>query len=146
MVLVTDTTQLIRRVLPKCHRTALAEALVDTPAQTPGLVIAAGTLNLFPGYTTVCADLPFYSKYNYCGKSEAYCGVGCNPLFGKCSTRPSSTLATSVRCSSSAPSPSSTQKVSTNARCGHLFNNKTCLGSMWGDCCSKNSYWWVVQA
>jgi hypothetical protein len=81
------------------------------------------------------------SQYDYCGSSNAYCGTGCNPSFGTCNTTPSSSrsvVPTSAR--SSAPSPSATQKVSKNARCGPQFGGQTCLSSQWGDCCSQYSY------
>ncbi|KAF1850166.1 carbohydrate-binding module family 18 protein, partial [Cucurbitaria berberidis CBS 394.84] len=30
--------------------------------------------------------------------------------------------------------------VSKNARCGASFNGQTCIGSQWGNCCSKYFY------
>ncbi|KAF2846930.1 carbohydrate-binding module family 18 protein, partial [Plenodomus tracheiphilus IPT5] len=32
------------------------------------------------------------------------------------------------------------QVVTTNARCGPQYGDRTCLGSQWGDCCSQYSY------
>ncbi|KAF2834020.1 hypothetical protein CC86DRAFT_278769, partial [Ophiobolus disseminans] len=68
------------------------------------------------------------SKNGWCGKTSAYCGTGCMSKFG----------------SSSSTSPSSSQQVSTNARCGYEYDAKpggmTCLGSKWGNCCSQFSY------
>ncbi|KAH8711966.1 hypothetical protein GQ44DRAFT_569575, partial [Phaeosphaeriaceae sp. PMI808] len=49
-----------------------------------------------------------------------------------------SVVSTSTR--SSAAATSSTQKVSTNSRCGLEFGGRTCLSSQWGDCCSQYSY------
>jgi len=84
-------------------------------------------------------------RYGYCGKSSAYCGVGCNAAHGTCSGSVSSpvnvptTLATVTRSSDSAPS--SAVKVSPNARCGWskgAIGGFSCIGSQWGDCCSKS--------
>lgn len=107
------------------------------------------------GYWYACVPLNFkcsLTESYYSGSSSAYCGTGCKSAYGSCSaSKPSSTFAQtfstvkSTRTStSSSNSPASTQKVSTNARCGHLFNaspsGMTCLGSQWGDCCSNQSY------
>jgi hypothetical protein len=91
------------------------------------------------------------SQYNYCGGTAAYCGKGCNPKFGSCSTSDTIvSVSPSLSASSalSAPSASSipSQKVSTNARCGHsngATENMTCSGSRFGNCCSRYSYWYV---
>ncbi|KAH3999757.1 hypothetical protein HBH98_087730 [Parastagonospora nodorum] len=96
------------------------------------------------------------SQHGYCGKSSAYCGVGCNQKFGTCSnagassSTPSSssttcsTLATSTRSSSATASPASSLKVSSNGRCGNAYKanpaGMTCQGSVYGDCCSQYSY------
>lgn len=96
------------------------------------------------------------SQYGYCGKSTAYCGKGCNPLFGTCagSSQPASvsssrSLSSAATRTSSLTSPSSTLVVSTNARCGYLYSAKpggmTCKGSRWGNCCSSQSYWYVFS-
>ena len=111
-----------------------------------------------------------FSRYGFCGSSSAYCGLGCQSRYGKCSSSPSSTIKNkpttscsqtssktqsksttscsrsnttrTTKPSSSTPAayPSSTLKVTTNARCGAGFGF-TCMGSQWGDCCSKNSNW-----
>ncbi|KAF1936720.1 hypothetical protein EJ02DRAFT_515646 [Clathrospora elynae] len=83
------------------------------------------------------------SQYSYCGKTDAYCGKGCNPNFGSCKGAAASISApvivsTSTRTPS--PVPSATQSVSKNARCGKEGNGQTCLGSKWGSCCSQYSY------
>jgi hypothetical protein len=92
------------------------------------------------------------SSHSYCGSSSAYCGTGYNPAFGTCSsggqslsTRVSTTLQTATRSSSvvATTSPSSSVKVSTNARCGNAYSATggfNCLGSKFGDCCSRYSY------
>jgi hypothetical protein len=43
--------------------------------------------------------------------------------------------------STSSTAPSSTLKISTNARCGKGFGF-TCQGSQWGNCCSQYSFWY----
>ncbi|KAH6496460.1 hypothetical protein HBI56_181760 [Parastagonospora nodorum] len=87
------------------------------------------------------------TDHGWCGRSAAYCGKGCNPLYGNCTDgQPSSTRTipsqSSVR---SVPLPSSSQfVVSTNARCGSAYEafpkGMTCRGSKFGNCCSQYSY------
>ncbi|KAH3976071.1 hypothetical protein HBH98_042480 [Parastagonospora nodorum] len=81
------------------------------------------------------------SQYGYCGSTTAYCGKNCNPLFGACSSSPSSALAVSLS-PSAVPSPALV--VSTNARCGSvngaLPKSMTCRGSKFGSCCSQHGY------
>lgn len=69
------------------------------------------------------------SSHSFCGSTAAYCGAGCNPLFGSCSASASS--------SSSAPAPSSTLRVSVDGSCG---GGVTCQGSTFGNCCSSHSF------
>jgi hypothetical protein len=91
------------------------------------------------------------SQYNYCGGTAAYCGKGCNPKFGSCSTSDTIVSASPSPSTSSVPSAPSassspSQKVSTNARCGHsngATEDMTCSGSRFGNCCSRYSYWYV---
>ncbi|OAL43995.1 hypothetical protein IQ07DRAFT_636746 [Pyrenochaeta sp. DS3sAY3a] len=112
-----------------------------------------GTCGGTNGYT--CLRSTFgncCSQYGWCGSSSAYCGTGCKSAYGSCSAsnpsstsvRTFSTLRSTRTSTSSTNRPVSTQKVSTNARCGFLFNaspsGMTCLGSQWGDCCSNQSY------
>ncbi|KAK7193611.1 hypothetical protein DPSP01_000163 [Paraphaeosphaeria sporulosa] len=94
------------------------------------------------------------SPAGWCGSTDAYCGTGCNPLFGTCTggsggsgaistspaviaSTPATTVATSVRATStSAAAPAKTSaasNVSTNGKCGARNGNKTCPGSK---CCS----------
>ncbi|KAF2014303.1 carbohydrate-binding module family 18 protein [Aaosphaeria arxii CBS 175.79] len=121
------------------------------------------------GNSTTCAGSPFgncCSEWYFCGNSAAYCGTGCRSGFGTCggvqppvssSAPPSSTPAppsstpappsSTPRPPSSTPipPPSSTSSarptptipVSTNGQCG---NGVSCLGSVYGDCCSD--YFW----
>ena len=105
-----------------------------------------------------------------CGSTDAYCNIvsGCQAGWGICTgnrisssrmivhshhlglsssakisststRRIYSTLQTSSR-TASASTPSSTKRVTTNARCGKDGNGQTCLGSRWGNCCSQYSY------
>jgi hypothetical protein len=98
------------------------------------------------------------SQHGYCGRSKDYCGTGCNAAFGTCNgqsttlrteTVTSTTSLSSTGTSSAAP-PSSTQKVSTNGRCGNAYDalplGMTCVGSKYGDCCSQYSYWYVLDS
>jgi hypothetical protein len=102
--------------------------------------------------------IPF-SEHGWCGKSTGYCGKGCNPLFGKCSStktspKPSALGKTSTKLSispSSSPSPipSPIHVISINARCGRAHGASpaglTCRGSSFGNCCSQYSYWYVLS-
>ncbi|KAF1914816.1 hypothetical protein BDU57DRAFT_531232 [Ampelomyces quisqualis] len=90
------------------------------------------------------------SRYHYCGSTKAYCGDGCNPLWGSCQiAAPSSIRNPAVPASaSSIPIPASSspaaQRISTNGRCGAAYNafpvGMTCKGSKYGNCCSQYSY------
>ncbi|KAL4817041.1 hypothetical protein BDW67DRAFT_35579 [Aspergillus spinulosporus] len=62
------------------------------------------------------------SSKGYCGSTTAYCGEGCQLEFGTCND-------------------ASVQTVSTTGSCGAtLTSNVTCLGSEYGDCCSRMGY------
>ncbi|KAL4750543.1 hypothetical protein BDW72DRAFT_175619 [Aspergillus terricola var. indicus] len=62
------------------------------------------------------------SSKGYCGSTSAYCGEGCQLEFGTCND-------------------ASVQTVSTTGSCGAtLTSNVTCLGSEYGDCCSRMGY------
>ncbi|KAL4983483.1 hypothetical protein BDW68DRAFT_181532, partial [Aspergillus falconensis] len=62
------------------------------------------------------------SSKGYCGSTTAYCSEGCQLEFGSCND-------------------ASVQTVSTTGSCGAtLTSNVTCLGSEYGDCCSRMGY------
>ncbi|KAL4993254.1 hypothetical protein BDV10DRAFT_179472 [Aspergillus recurvatus] len=62
------------------------------------------------------------SSKGFCGSTTAYCGEGCQLEFGTCND-------------------ASVQTVSTTGSCGAtLTSNVTCLGSQYGDCCSRMGY------
>ncbi|KAF2471824.1 uncharacterized protein BDR25DRAFT_342443 [Lindgomyces ingoldianus] len=90
------------------------------------------------GANGVCTGSGFgdcCSPYGWCGSSPDHCGAGCQGLFGTCNSSPS-TLATVT---GTAPQPTSTQKVSLDGSCGGT-GGQTCLGSVFGDCCSEYGY------
>jgi hypothetical protein len=131
--------------LPTVH----VEAAKVTPVLEPPTATVVPSEYLPQPFTKINL-LTHSSRYGYCGKSSAYCGKGCNSVFGKCdnqaSSKPaSSTLQTSTRSSASVAvaSPSSSVKVTKDGRCGNA-NGATggfsCGGSAYGDCCSKYSY------
>lgn len=64
------------------------------------------------------------SKYNYCGSTVEYCGAGCQSGYGTCS---------------SSPAPPASKKVSKDGSCGGK-KGQTCLGSIFGNCCSQYGY------
>jgi hypothetical protein len=63
------------------------------------------------------------SRYGWCGGTTAHCGAGCQPEFGACNNVTAPVF-----------------KASPNARCGIISGatgGYNCLGSEWGDCCSR---------
>jgi peptidoglycan/xylan/chitin deacetylase (PgdA/CDA1 family) len=133
------------------------------PAATPTKVSIDASCGGITGST--CQGSEFgncCSAAGWCGSTDAYCGTGCNPLFGTCSggsavsdavstsaapvvsspattvaSSPATTVATSVRAtSSSAAAPAKTSaasNVSTNGKCGARNGKKVCPGTK---CCS----------
>ena len=61
------------------------------------------------------------------GSSRAYCGTGCQSAFGTCGVK----------------STASGTVVSPDGTCGGT-NKYTCQGSPFGNCCSRNDWWWVL--
>ncbi|KAF1911092.1 hypothetical protein BDU57DRAFT_462477, partial [Ampelomyces quisqualis] len=99
------------------------------------------------------------SQSGYCGSTDGYCRSGCQPGFGSCASGASgSQSAISIPTSTSSiprppnpislisssrktsGSPTSSQTVSKNGRCGAKFGGQTCKGSTHGDCCSQYFY------
>jgi hypothetical protein len=132
---------------PTRHRLVLmlnaALQLEGEPAKAAGLVTAVPSRSSCNSRNSKSLLIP--CRYNWCGSTSAYCGKGCNPLYGTCSSA-ASTLLTIAR-SSAAPSqaslaaaPAASVMVSRNARCGNTqgaTGGFSCLGSKWGDCCSR---------
>ncbi|KAF2262629.1 glycoside hydrolase/deacetylase [Lojkania enalia] len=92
------------------------------------------------GYTCLGSEFGnCCSPAGWCGSTSAYCGDGCQSEFGTCgSNSVSSSIPSSTR-SSSAPSATSTLKVSTDGTCAGT-SGFTCVGSSFGNCCSQ--YGW----
>ncbi|KAK3209831.1 hypothetical protein GRF29_44g732429 [Pseudopithomyces chartarum] len=120
----------------------------SSPNKPVAKVSKDGRCGGYSGYT--CQGSTFgncCNKNGYCGKTSDYCGTGCDSKFGTCGVKPSS----SKPCSSSKAKPTSTRapsassyatpKVSNDAHCGAGNGKMTCMGSKWGNCCSKNGYW-----
>ncbi|OJJ97052.1 hypothetical protein ASPACDRAFT_80537 [Aspergillus aculeatus ATCC 16872] len=91
------------------------------PTSTDG---NCGALNSATNAT--CLTSPFgncCSAKGYCGSTDSYCGAGCQPGWGKCDTA------------------GAEQTISTTGSCGETAtSNTTCLGSEYGDCCSRLGY------
>ncbi|TPX34731.1 hypothetical protein SmJEL517_g02730 [Synchytrium microbalum] len=67
------------------------------------------------GAGAMCAPGYCCSKYSYCGRSSAYCGTGCQPLYGTCNATASVSPAASTVVTSKAPSvAASTTKPATS--------------------------------
>jgi len=96
-------------------------------------------------YGRSCASGYCCSKYGYCGKTEEYCGIGCQFNYGKCNkltstkktTTKKTTSTTKKNTTTSNINPTSTIKYSLDGRCGPNFGNTVCKGNK---CCSK--YGW----
>ncbi|KAF2746692.1 carbohydrate-binding module family 18 protein, partial [Sporormia fimetaria CBS 119925] len=74
-----------------------------------------------PGVTCLGSKFGYCcSEYGYCGRTKEYCNSGCQKAFGSCTQL-------------------SAGDISTNARCGGT-DGYTCLGSVFGDCCSQYGY------
>ncbi|KAF7936224.1 uncharacterized protein EAE98_002443 [Botrytis deweyae] len=82
------------------------------------------------GYT--CESPNCCSESGYCGSTSDFCGVGCQSAFGICSTSPTATTGTVP----AAPS----QTISSNGGCGNDYNDWTCAGSAFGNCCSQYGF------
>jgi hypothetical protein len=81
------------------------------------------------------------SPSGWCGNSDAYCGTGCNPLYGKCGPQPS--VYPSATVTSAAPLPTVSLETSTGGDCGYTAG-KTCKGFMLdgvkAECCSEYNF------
>lgn len=80
------------------------------------------------------------SSSGWCGSTDAYCGTGCNPLFGKCGPQPSIIPSVSASTTSAAPLPTVSLTTSTDGACGTVAG-KTCKGftleGVQAECCSQ---------
>lgn len=86
----------------------LSEAIPDRVAERAVLTSSTPSTNgscgpQLDGSIFSCTDSTFgtcCSQNSYCGNTDAYCGTGCNPLYGTCGTPSSvspSTLASVLR-------------------------------------------------
>jgi hypothetical protein len=113
--------------------------VVPLPSPPPGIISLDGSCGGLLGH--VCGNNLCCSPYGFCGSSNAYCGLGCQPRFGTCpnpGTIPSS-ISSDVpvpAASSPAPSPIPAGTVSPDGSCGGA-NGYTCVGDGVSVCCSK---------
>jgi hypothetical protein len=88
----------------------------SAPSSTPsGITSPDGSCGSTKGYT--CAGFSegeCCSQYNYCGNSASHCGVGCNPLFGKCTSSGASSSVSKP--ASSTPKPASSTPAVTSSK------------------------------
>ncbi|ORX75736.1 hypothetical protein BCR32DRAFT_296706 [Anaeromyces robustus] len=83
------------------------------------------------------------SKYGYCGKTEDYCGAGCQKGYGKCDSSKSSKTKTTKTSKTKTTKTSKTKTTTTkpttviskDGKCGPKYGNKVCPGT---ECCSKD--------
>jgi hypothetical protein len=113
-----------------------ATASVVQPATPTG--VSTGALQLSPdgtcGGNFGCSGSPLgscCSQFGFCGKTDAYCGTGCQSAFGTCGTSAATNPGNS--------SASTSLQVSTDKTCGSGTSN-TCQGSTFGSCCSQFGY------
>ncbi len=117
---------------------AQASALAASP--TPVLVSIDGSCSAASGN---CPSGQCCSQFGFCGNTDAYCGVGCNLLFGSCNTaasitsRPSLTLASGPSKTSLILAQTSgvSKPISTDFVCS--VNGAQCGPSL---CCSLNGW------
>ncbi|KAK2770982.1 polysaccharide deacetylase family protein [Colletotrichum kahawae] len=118
--------------------TATASKIVVsiTSTSTPtGVIGPDGACGGSEGY--VCEAGNCCSEYGFCGSSQAYCGTGCQPLFGVCGAAAPAPVGT-VTTASSAPAATQTGTggVSPDSSCGGA-NGYTCPDST---CCSEYGF------
>ncbi|EFQ36004.1 polysaccharide deacetylase [Colletotrichum graminicola M1.001] len=116
-----------------------ANAVLVSPAAT-NTAPAPVVLTSLDGYcgtkygNTSCLGSVFgncCSQYGYCGSTTDHCGTGCQTGFGNCTVTNSAAPAAS----SSVPAV----LTSLDGYCGTKYGNTSCLGSVFGNCCSHRS-------
>ena len=122
----------------QCSPASSSSIASATPSARP-----SGTVSLDGscGGTTgkICTGSVFgdcCSQNGYCGRTADYCGTGCQPSAGQCSSTSSSFISLPA-----IPTPSALPSgiISTDGSCGGT-TGKICTGSVFGDCCSQNGY------
>ncbi|GKT45179.1 chitin deacetylase ARB_04768 [Colletotrichum spaethianum] len=123
---------------PVCSATAtaLANSLLNSTGTVASVGASATALsnlltisndgNCGTGAGKTCLGSAFgncCSKNGYCGSTDDYCGAGCQSGFGNC------TVAASTG-----------PVINGDGSCGPKYNNGTCLGSAFGNCCSQYGY------
>ncbi|KAK7527912.1 uncharacterized protein IWZ02DRAFT_352448, partial [Phyllosticta citriasiana] len=96
---------------------------------SPVSTFPAGACGASAGGQT-CAKAPSgscCSEYGYCGTGAAFCGVGCQPLYGMCNSTVQSSPA----------APSSTYPA---GACGPTAGGQNCENALSGPCCSQYGY------
>jgi peptidoglycan/xylan/chitin deacetylase (PgdA/CDA1 family) len=77
----------------------------------------------------ICEEGYCCSQYNWCGKSEGHCGLGCQSVFGNCN------VGDFVSSTSDPSEPTGSIKLSTDGRCsdidGSCINNECCSQYGW---------------
>ncbi|KAF7853632.1 hypothetical protein EAF04_010623 [Stromatinia cepivora] len=114
-----------------------ASVTISTTTNT-ATAAASSTVTLTPDgscggdneYT--CGSPNCCSENGYCGSTSDFCGIGCQSAFGICSTSYTTTTSTAF----AAP----TKTISSNGGCGSDYDNWTCSGSAFGNCCSQYGF------
>lgn len=74
------------------------------------------------------------SQAGWCGSTSDYCGDGCQTSYGECGAAGESSSVAPTTTTTSSASPTGSLTVSTDGTCA---NGNTCLGSIFGNCCSQ---------
>ena len=123
----TTTTTSVQTTTATTQTTSTGTTQTTTATPPQSTISTDGTCSGAKGLT--CQGSVYgncCSQYGYCGRTNVYCGAGCQSGFGTCGGTP----------------PVSTppvNKVSPDGTCAGV-NGYTCKGSAFGNCCSKNGY------
>ncbi|KAL3427747.1 hypothetical protein PVAG01_01256 [Phlyctema vagabunda] len=103
---------------------AMAVAQLGTGVETPD-----GSCGVDAGFTCTPTWGSCCGKDNLCGRSSAYCGTGCQPLFGNCN----------VPVPTATPVPTGPGSTSPDGSCAGT-SQYNCTGSSYGSCCSSSNF------
>ncbi|KAF6834231.1 polysaccharide deacetylase family protein [Colletotrichum plurivorum] len=122
-----------RTSTPTATASRIVVSITSTATPT-GVIGPDGACGGSEGY--VCEAGACCSEYGFCGTSQAYCGVGCQPLFGVCGAAAPAPSGGDATGTASAPAAIQTGGVSPDSSCGGA-NGYTCPGTT---CCSEYGF------
>ncbi|KAF4869354.1 Chitin deacetylase [Colletotrichum siamense] len=123
-----------RTSTPTATASKIVVSITSTATPT-GVIGPDGACGGTEGY--VCEAGACCSEYGFCGSSQAYCGTGCQPLFGVCgAAAPAPSGSVTTTASAPAATQTGTGGVSPDSSCGGA-NAYTCPEST---CCSEYGF------